>query len=573
MKYAFQRLAHLSPIRLPLRKHFHSKLRILKDVRGHEFFDQDFEENKDNMLTVAKKFDSLNIKEKLLVKSHFIKGLLAGKRTYLDSRALKWLLSDKNIASLINRSLDRPEDLEIKQLSDIMIISGNLENEHNIQKIIKRLKELLPMVQDSHDLHMTLQVVFRIMSLPSHRWSTAEKILCYHELTNLEKITRKYRTVQQEVMLFNLLKEFDLAQITEVEHQLLANLIPDVAKVKPSLFLKLLHNLMSHALFELNAKGIHCQMDGASQYEKEELLHLVPSLEYLDQIAHTDYFPEIFSSIELKETLPHLNALRAFEHTLLMEAFPAIGEHLSRITSAKINKNFSDRRVINWLFKMTQNENNLRIEYTQFFFDRFANTLANYASVNLELREVFLRFGINVFRAEISRKIFQFTNDFSISLSFFRKIANSFATNPKNSDTRKLGMFIESCFFFVFPICFYCFKFKQCNPKTPVVEEFFHLSVDFLLYICNISRSTIRKIKEFDQAQKVEQVKRQFGENPERMQQHLIRLGQIQESNQLVLRLIREALVFSQMYYQDLDLDPKTLVLKRNVRSLLSLLK
>jgi hypothetical protein len=370
-----------------------------------------------------------------------------------------------------------------------------------------------------------------------------------------------------------LLKEFNLEKLTNLEKKLLDNIIINLNEVTPSAFLKLLYNLASFYLFELNSKKINTQKSRKNIINIDMIFTQVPSLIYLQKISNQQYSPENFSSAQLKESIPYMNSMLAFENTIILDLFPKIREHMARIISANINKNFSDRKVVNRLFKISEHENNLRMDLSTLFLDRFANALANYACVNEQLEQVFDRLGISIFRNDISDKIFKFTSEFSISQSFFRQIAKSFASNSKNSDTKKLGLFIESCFFFVFPIFFYCHKFKQRNLHSPKIDPFFHYSVDFLLYICNISRALIRKIKDYNLEEKISKIKNSVILDHAQKMKKIARIHQINENNLVLLEMLKGTLLFNKRHYEDLDLDPRSLMLKRNVQSLISLLK
>jgi hypothetical protein len=305
----------------------------------------------------------------------------------------------------------------------------------------------------------------------------------------------------------------------------------------------------------------------------DDLIYKIPNLVYLQRIADQDYFPELFSSIELKQSIPNLNSLKAFKNTILLRTFPGISNHLIKITYVNINKNFSDRRVIQNLLDMSLDQMNLKSEYIHFFFERFANTLANYACLNLEMEGIFRKNKINIFRTDISTKMLDCVNDFNISTSFFMKIAESFCQNNKSTDFQKIILFIESSFFFVFPITYFCFKYRKNNSPVDYVEDFYFNSINFMLYICNITRSIIRQIKKYNEKQNINFSNKSASLTSSELKKQIHRLNQIHENSSGLIKVLKDTLTLHKKYYDDLDLDPHALILHKNIKSLESLLK
>ena len=186
-------------------KMFESQPRHITDISDHEFYHDRFAEHKNNMCIVSKKFGTLDFKEQLLVKNHFVEGLRHQHPAYTNSTAVQWLLSERNVSKLISTSLSHLHMLEMKQLADIMTICDKYTSDNIVHKVISRMQQLLPDVRDSHDLEMTIKTILAIKSLPSSRWTLIEDIVSYHDLISVEGNSAQYRSTEQDALMFNLL--------------------------------------------------------------------------------------------------------------------------------------------------------------------------------------------------------------------------------------------------------------------------------------------------------------------------------------------------------------------------------
>lgn len=291
-------------------------------------FEKYFEEHKNNMKKVVSDFERLNLHDKFHLKCHFIQGLEKKVQIYQDSKAVDWLLNNKNISSIIADVFCKDAHIQLKQLSEIMILTKNNPDDVITRKVIGKMKELLPLVNDRENLDWVLKTVDSVKSVPSSRWSSVDSIFELEEIELLEKSTRSERTANQNVRMFSLIKEFDLSTLSQLEIDLLNLIMENIQNVDPALYLKLVYDLVSHFLFELSSKKIGGQkiyrvLDSASL---AELKKEIPTLELFEKLIELNYNPKNFSPKKLMKMISLSKPLTSPAFLSFYELFPKLAD-------------------------------------------------------------------------------------------------------------------------------------------------------------------------------------------------------------------------------------------------------
>ena len=540
----------------------------------YDFFINDFEKHKNNMKIVSSLFDSLSIQEKLHWKSYFISEISEGKAVYKNSKAICWLLNERNVKNLLEDGLKEIQDLNLKELSDLMTISSAHPNSKTVQTIISKMNELLPFVTNSEDLQWVISTIKSARALPSFRWNATEKIVDFQSLRILEEATRDHRSQNQTVELFGLIKEFDLSQLSELEVDMLHSIIDNIQDVDPALYLKLTLDLLSHFLFELSSKKIENRPIAQCMHELslEELKKNIPTLEVFEKLSNSNYDPQQFNSKQLLETLPLFHPLTSLASLSFYDLFPGLAEKISQIGSVNIEKNFNDRRVIDQLFKMPQIQRNPLEKNTKFLISNFSNHLVNFFETQKEYHDVFIDKEVPLYRGEIAQNLKRFKNDFSTETKTFKTPVSTLIFENKYSDLLKLAFFFESCFHYSFPVYFYCSHCKSIDHEDPLFNSFYNFSLELLIYLCKMGRALVKKIKEFDLEKNLILVEREFRNDPQQLKTKILELGHFQENNQMVLKMILDTINSKAKYLKKIPNDLNTRKLNENLMKLKDLI-
>ena len=525
-----------------------------------EIFDHNFEQNKDNLKTVCRNIESLSLPEKLRVHSHLVR--TQHLPLLKNSRAVQWLLKPVNISSFLKLCRDSLNKMKLQDLSQLMVINSKFESQATVKGIIARLRELLPTVRSETELEDALNTISQIKGLPSCRWSSVEAILTRPELLSLVKTSESFRSPTQHVQLFNLIKEFDLSRFDETEQLMVSSIIDSLEHVKPADYLKLLHGLCSHTLFFISkgGNGVSMPLDNLL-FESKHTYSSSLSLRLLHEICQKTYNPEVFSAQDLKQSGRVTDSFKAFNNTVIPDLFPEINAVLLRISAENVNRNFSDRRVIPRVFNLARDPAGVSKQIASSLFERFANTLANYACLNLHLVSVFRNTDITIHRVDVSYSLLGVCREFRTSISFFNRVALSFVESEV-SDLRKVGLFVESSVALVFPVFFYCYKFRVSGKPNLVVDSFFYSSADFLLYVCNIARSLIQKLRFQEKGLVVMKSTSKLA----------LTRGKTEDFASIV-KLINESLLMHSGFFDELGNEQRALVLKKNLKSLAKLIE
>ena len=537
-----------------------------------KFFDDDFQEHKNNMLVVSQKFDSLSLKEKLLVKAHLIEGLNEGRELYRNSKAVKWLLNSKNISELVSESLVNIEMFEIKEISELMTLI-ELENEDDgVPLVIDHIRFLSQKLNASQDLDFLFKALSTIQNLQSFKWNTIEKILPLNELKILEKTSRAFRNPTQEVLLFTCLKELNLEELSSLEVKLLNNIIENIQVVDPALYLKLTLNLLSHFLIDFsrlkhNGKSVQALI-AHQEITLSELKSRIPALELLEQISEREYDPNLFSSDQLISILPVIPALTSISNVFFYNLFPLLGERISLLACINFKKNCGNRNVIDQLFHITKIPQSLSRDHAQILLRGFSNNLMNYAVMYQEMGQ----------KVQDPKLIPRSEEIFESFQSFQKKIKFEFRPNKipildlissqRYSDVLKLSMFFESCFFFVFPIYFYCLEYQRSNPKDQIIDPFMDFSFDLLMLCCQIGFNLIHMIKEFDYDKSLDDLNEEYEDDKVKLNKMLIKLEHQKENNKMVYKMISGNLKSKRQYFLALMKSESSKPLMKKIRKL-----
>ena len=340
---------------------------------------------------------------------------------------------------------------------------------------------------------------------------------------------------------------------------MVSSIIDSLEHVKPADYLKLLHGLCSHTLFFISkgGNGVSMPLDNLL-FESKHTYSSSLSLRLLHEICQKTYNPEVFSAQDLKQSGRVTDSFKAFNNTVIPDLFPEINAVLLRISAENVNRNFSDRRVIPRVFNLARDPAGVS---KQIASSLFANTLANYACLNLHLVSLFRNTDITIQQLDVSYSLLGVCREFRTSISFFNRVALSFVESEV-SDLRKVGLFVESSVALVFPVFFYCYKFRASGKPNLVVDSFYHSSADFLLYVCNIARSLIQKLRLQEKGLVVMKSTSELA----------LTRGETEDFYNIV-KLINESLLMHSGFFDELGNEQRALVLKKNLKSLAKLIE
>lgn len=539
------------------------------------FFDKNFEKNKNNMKEVVSKFQTLNLQEKLHLKSHFISELENEKQIYQNSKAINWLLKENNVSKLITDAFQECENLELKQLSEIMNISRQNPNDFVVKRVITKMKELLPFVRDHEDLEWVLKTVHSVKSAPSSKWTTSESIFDFREIEDLEKSTRSQRTPNQNVEMFTLIKEFDLSTLSDLEIGLLHQIIENIQGVDPGLYLKLTLDLLSHFLFEFSSKRINGEkinhlLDSVSL---SDLKKEIPTLELVEKLAESNYNPQRFCSTKLMETVSLFKPLTSLACLSFYDLFPKLADQIASIGKANIKKNLPKRSVTDQIYKIPTLQKIPDLANMELMMTNFTDHVRQHLEVQRKFEDVFEKEQIPIFRGDISENLLKFKDDIDLDTKTFRTPVTRLVEDRQYSDLLKLALFFESCFHYSFPIFYYFSQYFEGDPSNQIFQSFYDFSLDLLIYLCKMGRALVKKINEFDLNEHISQIEHTFQENPVQMEKEILRVLKYEENNQEVLNLILKTLNSKLRHVHQINKNLQIQILIDNMQKLKNLIK
>ena len=551
-----------------------SNLKSVCELSMMDFFEHNFEEHRNNMKSVVFKFESLSLPEKLHLKSHIISELRQGKPFYQNSRAINWLLREKNVSKIIQDALRESESLELKQLSEIMIISQGSPRDEVVNRVISRMRELVPFVQNAEDLSWLIKTIQSVKSTPTRKWNATERLLDLQELIGIEHSTRLDRTPNQQVELFVLIKEFDLSTLSELEVEMLQSIIENIQDVDPALYLKLTLDLLSHFLFEFSAKRV----DGKpiaqlmSSLSLEDLKKQVPTLELFERLTESQYDPCAFCSSKLIETVPLFRPLTSLASLSFYELFPRLAERVASIGNSNLQKNFQNRSVIEQLFKIPVIEAKSENAGSELMLGQLSNLVTDVAQIQEDLRDILEQEGIPGCGEEFTEHMIRFKNDIDMETKTFRTSVTRMISEQQYPNLLKLALFFETCFHYCCPVYFYCSHYRHLDPGNPLFASFADFSLDLLVYLCKMGRALVKKIREFDLEENISIARFKFENDEKRLQEEISQLYRFHEENQEVLHLIQKTVVSKLSYFRQMDASVRSRVLIDNMQKLKDLL-
>lgn len=549
----------------------------LVSPRVSSFFQKDFKKHKNNTKLVSQHFESLSLSEKLSVIALFSQGVRNGKDKYSSSRAVDWLLHPKNLEALTAQCAANIESLDLQSVHDLMVLVDFHEREDLVPEILARLRGLSRSVGQVSDLSKLFACIQLAKSLPSCRWASVHQILELSHLKELEKSTRRFRTPAQEVVLFNFFKELDFEELSFEELHLLESIIQNVQDVDPALYLKLTMSLLSHFLLDFASKQVEGRplqkLMRQRQISKEQLKSEVPAVEYLEQLGSKEYDPDLFSSEQLLETLTVFPSLASTVNVSFYSLFPQLGDRISRIASLNLKRNFGNRAAVEQIFEVTRIPQSLQEANAQLLMHSFSESLVNYAELHEQLISTVADKSLLAQSGDISESLRSFRAEVDFETRTITTPVLELVSGDRYTDLLKLSMFFEACFFYAFPICFYCSQYKMINPRDSLLDSFFQFSADLLLYICRMGKVIIRKIREFDLQQSLAFVEKKFAGDPQRLETEVARLRKFDRHNALILQMIANSLRSKRSYLIELGKDGRSLELIDKIQQLEELLK
>jgi hypothetical protein len=527
-----------------------------------DFFDEDFYKHRDNMKLVSKVFESLSLQDQLSVSALFVREVRNKNELYSESKAVHWLLKPKNVGKLVRSALLEIQNFQMENVLNLLVIVEQSNSEHAVPAVIKRVRSLVLDLKDREDLELLFKSMSVIRGLPSCKWTSIEQIMGLKDLRTLEKVTRKFRSTAQEVVLFTLFKELDFEELSHEEVKLLENIIQNVQDVDPALYLKLTLNLLSHFLLDFATKNVKGKslnrLIKEEQMTKEQLKDEVPTLDLLEQLSSKEYDPDVFSSEQLMETLSTFPSLTSYSNLSFYNLFPQLGERISHIASLNLKRNYSNRGTMDQLFDVTRIPNSMVDTNAELLMEVFSEHLVNYAEAHEQLMSMVEDKSLLMRPGDISNSLRNFKEEVNMETRSIRTPVLELVSSERYTDLLKLSMFFESCLYYSFPICFYCSQYKMMNPEDQLMDSFFDFSVDLLIYILRMGKVIINKINEFDLEEQKTFVEERHGTDLVKLQNKVSRLEKYDKNNRMVMTMISKSLRSKQRYLFELGKDPRT---------------
>ena len=314
------------------------------------FFSKDFLLHKDNIKEVVNQFESLSIKDRLKILSFFLYQIKVGSHIYKNSRSVQWILREMNTDQMIRLSSDHFWRFSLQNILDAFDVMGSFPNQEYCKKLILKFRELIPFVKDKSQLDFIFGIVETIKKQKSCLWKSTYKILDYEEVTGLEKSTKSFRSVNQSVKIFILLKEFDLSEIFPTEFELASTIIKNIENVDSFLFVEFTVSLLSTFAFDFSSKNrkidAHLRhTNNTSCFDDSQAYQILCALN------DTKYeIKEDSPKKNLKKLAYNIKLLASYSDLLFQKLFPVLVKRIWKINVFSIQQNFLDPNVIQLLY-------------------------------------------------------------------------------------------------------------------------------------------------------------------------------------------------------------------------------
>jgi hypothetical protein len=244
--------------------------------------------------------------------------------------------------------------LNLKELADLMVITKMQVCPTTVRQVVTQMSKSLASVQDKENLQSMLRIIKMARTIPTFEWNAVEQLFKRNELVNVEKFTRKRRTVNQTVELFLLLKEFDFSELSNLEMDLLNQIIENIQEVEPVRFLKLAQVLFSHFLFELTENKINDtpMIVLLEKISLDEIKNKIPTFDILERLACSDYDPLKFHSQKLLKTVPLFRSLTSQGNLPFFKILPEFASKIVSIAIFNLEKNLFDKKDLSIILKI-----------------------------------------------------------------------------------------------------------------------------------------------------------------------------------------------------------------------------